>query len=148
MSIYAQYTDTIRKSQVSWTRGVEVYTDNAKKVLGQVEQTVATAVKVDPTVGAIDYLKRTLDAQVDVSKKFAAISADFSEQLLAQGEALASAARTYADNAQEVLREQASKQYDEFAAARQRAEDALRRVPSLVDVTVAPQDTKGRQTSK
>jgi uncharacterized protein YPO0396 len=126
MSIYSQYADTVRESQVTWDRAVEVFTDNAKNFLGQVEQSFASALEADATSGAFDYLKRNLDAQRDVSKKFAALSAQFSERVIAQGESLANAARDYAGGAQEVLRDQAGKQYDEFAAARQRAEDALR----------------------
>jgi hypothetical protein len=122
MSIYTQYAETVREAQVNWGRGVEVLTDNAKRVLDQVQQAVATAVKDDLDNGALDYLKRTLDAQRDANKKFAAISTEFSERLLTQGAALADAARSYADSTQEVLRDQADKQYDEFAAARQRAQ--------------------------
>jgi hypothetical protein len=137
MSIYTQYADTVRESQVTWERGVDVFTDNAKKVLGQVQETVATVVKTDASDSVFDYLRRTLDAQGDASKKFAALSADFSEQVIAQSKALVSAARDYAGTAQEVLREQAEKQYDEFAAARQRAEDAVRQVPSAGDAKAA-----------
>ncbi len=142
MSIYTQYSDTVRESQVAWDRAVEVATDNAKKVIGQVQQTLAAAVEADTTDSVIDYLNRTLDTQSDVSKKFAAMSADFSKQVVAQGEALARAARDYAGTAQEVLRDQAGKQYDEFAAARQRAEDALRHVSSPGDATSQPKSGK------
>ena len=133
MSIYTQYTDNVRESRATWERGVEVFTDNAKQLLTQAQQTVITVVQADPSEGLFDYLKRTLDAQGEVSKKFAALTADFSEQVLVQGEALAAAARDYTGTAQEVLRDQAGKQYDEFAAARQRAEDAFRQVPSSVN---------------
>jgi N-acyl-D-aspartate/D-glutamate deacylase len=133
MSIYTQYTDSLRESRVTWDRAVEVFTDNAKTVIGQVQQSFATAVQVDPTENVFDYLKRTLDAQSDVSKKFAALTADFSEKVIAQSETLVSAARDYAGSAQEILRSQADSQYDQFAAARQRAEDALRQVPGAVE---------------
>lgn len=133
MSIYTQYSNSVRESQVTWDRAVEVFTDNAKKVVGQVQQSVATAVEVDPTDGLFDYLKRTLDAQGEVSKKFVAMSADFSEKVLTQSESLANAARDYAASAQQILRDQADRQYNEFAAARQRAEDALRQVPTVAN---------------
>ena len=126
MSIYSQYADAVRESQVTWDRAIEVFTDNAKTLLGQAEQSFASALEVDPSTGAFDYLKRNLDAQREVSKRFTALSAQFGERVIAQGESLANAARDYATGAQEVLRDQAGKQYDEFAAARQRAEDAVR----------------------
>jgi hypothetical protein len=138
MSIYTQYADNVRQSTATWVRGVEVLTDNAKQTLGQFQQSTAAAVQTDPSEGLIDYLKRAVDAQGEISKRFAVLSADFSVQVLAQSEAFANAARDYAGSTQELLTEQAGKQYDEFTAARQRAEDAIRQVPvvSVVPATV------------
>jgi hypothetical protein len=104
-----------------------VFTENAKRVLDQVQESVATALKGYPADGTLEYHKRTLDAQGDTSKKLAAISAEFSKQVLAQGVALASATRSYADDAQVVLRDQAAKQYDELAAAYERVQPKSRR---------------------
>jgi fructose-1-phosphate kinase PfkB-like protein len=126
MSIYVQYADAIRKSQATWDRAVEVLTDTAKESLVQVQATRATAIKVDPTENLVSYLNRALEVQSDVSKKFASLTASFSEQVLTQGEALATAVREYMATAQEVLRDQADKQHHEFVQVRERAEQALR----------------------
>lgn len=133
MSTYTQYADVIRESQQTWDRTVEAVTKTATQSLVQVQDAVATAVKAEPFGHVVDYLARTFESQADVSKKLAAISAELTEHLLIHADALAAASRDYLGTAQEVLRDQAGKQYDDFTFARQQVEQALRHVTGAVE---------------
>jgi hypothetical protein len=129
MSTYpSQYVEAIRQSQATWDRAVEVVTDSAKASLVQAQHTLAGAAEAGPTGDLVAYLNRAFDNQRVVSKKMAAATAGFSEQVLTHSEALATATRDYLGTAQEVLRTQASQQYDQFVKLRQHGEQALRDV--------------------
>src|SRR3712207_1755033 len=114
MTSHAYYANAIRESHQAWDRAVEAATLNVTQSLRQVHETATASATSQPLDYVVDYVTRTLDSQSDVSRKMAALSAELSEQMLSHGEGVATAARDYLGTAQQVLRDQAGRQYSEF----------------------------------